>query len=172
MQKHWCRRAGLLLVAALAVTGGGCRNTGPVSPAAESGTRSSLVRSHQQRHELQDWIAWRNVKMSTSRPVPVPNGLRFSVPSHHRGEPVPIPGGFLPGFHVWVPGPVALGFQGEDIEPNVITNFAGFSAMAYLLGPAAGSDGKSYDMFNDMRLYSGIYVADNGSINRGTFAFV
>jgi hypothetical protein len=70
--------------------------------------------------------------------------------------PVPIPGGFGGGaFHVWVPGPTELGFQGEDYEPSVITHFQGLTAIAYLLGTATGSDGRTYDMFNDMRVMSG-----------------
>ena len=94
---------------------------------------------------------------------------------HRNPEPVPIPGGLDFGgqlFHVFLPGPVALGFQGEDIEPNVITNFNGFVAMAYLAGTASGSDGRSYDLSADIRAYEGEYVAADGSHHHGSFGFV
>ena len=44
-------------------------------------------------------------------------------------DPVPIPGGLAPGLHLWLPGPVELGFQGKDVEPNTITNFQGLAAV-------------------------------------------
>src|SRR5262249_50255110 len=55
-------------------------------------------------------------------------------------DPVPIPGGIqIPGgplIHVFAPGPEDQGFMGLDTEPNTITNFDGFSAMAYVAGTA------------------------------------
>ena len=52
-------------------------------------------------------------------------------------DPKPIPGGIQipdgPLIHVFAPGPVDLGFQGEDVEPNTITDFSGFSAMDQVL---------------------------------------
>jgi hypothetical protein len=91
-------------------------------------------------------------------------------------EPVPIPGGIQipdgPLIHVFAPGPVDLGFMGENVEPNTITNFDGFAAMAYIAGTATDADGNTYAMFNDMRVYQGTYVAADGSVNFGTFAFI
>lgn len=85
-------------------------------------------------------------------------------------DPVPIPGGFAPGAHAFVPGPPEFGLQGLDVEPGTVTDFNGFSAVGYFAGTAVGSDGLTYDMLNDMRLQQGTYVAVDGSVRRGTFA--
>ena len=87
-------------------------------------------------------------------------------------DPVPIPGGLAPGLHLWLPGPVPFGFQGENVEPNTITNFQGFAAIAYLTGVATGSDGNTYEQFHDMRVYSGNYLTADGTHHSGTFAFI
>ena len=89
-------------------------------------------------------------------------------------DPKPIPGGIdiPPLIHVFAPGPVDLGFQGENVEPNTITDFSGFSAMAYIAGTATDADGNSYTMVNDMRVYRGTYVSEDGSVLQGTFAFI
>ena len=91
--------------------------------------------------------------------------------------PVPIPGGFVPFpgapfIHVFAPGPPDLGFMGEDVEPNTITNFRGFSALAYIAGTATDADGNTYTMLNDMRVFQGTYVSADGSVLHGTFAFI
>lgn len=91
--------------------------------------------------------------------------------------PVPIPGGFVPFpgapfIHVLAPGPADLGFMGEDVEPNTITNFQGFSALAYIGGTATDADGNTYAMFNDMRVFQGTYISADGSVLHGTFAFI
>jgi hypothetical protein len=91
--------------------------------------------------------------------------------------PVPIPGGFVPFpgaplIHVFAPGPVDLGLMGENVEPNTITNFDGFSALAYVAGTATDADGNSYTMATDMRVFSGTYVSADGSVLHGTFAFI
>jgi hypothetical protein len=84
-------------------------------------------------------------------------------------QPVPIPGGINlpPVIHVF--GPSDL-----DTEPTVITNFKGFSALAYPTGTNAARDnnGNFYDMSNDMRVFQGEYVAADGSHHRGTFVFI
>ena len=85
-------------------------------------------------------------------------------------DPVPLPGGFAPGAHVFVPGPPEFGLQGLNVEPGTVTDFNGFSAVGYFAGTAAGSDGVTYDMLNDMRLQQGTYIAVDGSPRRGTFA--
>lgn len=91
-------------------------------------------------------------------------------------QPVPIAGGILvpPLIHVFSPGPVDQGFQGIDVEPSVITNFRGFSAIAYPGGTTAAKDsnGNSYDLATDMRVFRGEYVAADGSHHRGTFVFI
>ena len=89
-------------------------------------------------------------------------------------EPVAIPGGLdiPPLIHIFAPGPTQLGFQGLDVEPNGITNFKGFAAMGYPAGTASGSDGTSFSMMNDMRVFRGEYVAADGSHHHGTFVFI
>ena len=95
------------------------------------------------------------------------------------GEPVPIPGGIqIPGgplIHIFLPGPVDLDptfFQGVNIEPNVITDFKGFVAMAYLAGQAMDAEGNVYDMFHDIRVYQGRYIDEDGRLSRGTFCLI
>ena len=97
--------------------------------------------------------------------------------------PRPIPGGIeLPDgstIHVWAPGPpdVTLPFTGatlggEDVEPSTITDFEGFSAVAFHVGSVGGSDGVIYDLETDMRAFSGRYVGEDGEVHEGTFGFV
>jgi hypothetical protein len=97
--------------------------------------------------------------------------------------PKPIPGGFeLPDgtvLHVFAPGPTdvtlpftGLTLQGLDVEPSVITDRKGFTALAYHAGTATGSDGKRYNLETDMRAMSGTYVATDGTRRHGRFAFI
>jgi hypothetical protein len=95
--------------------------------------------------------------------------------------PRPIPGGIdvPPVIHVFVPGPegVVLPFtqtvlEGFDVEPSTITDFKGFTALAYLLGTATGSDGEPYNLEVDIRAFEGRYVAEDQSVNFGTFGFI
>ena len=60
------------------------------------------------------------------------------------------------------PGPtdVTLPFtggqlQGLDVEPTTIRDFNGFSAVAFHVGTATGSDGTRYDLETDMRAFRG-----------------
>lgn len=93
--------------------------------------------------------------------------------------PTPIPGGIEPQLHVFAPGPrhITLPFsgvqlQGLDVEPSVFTDYAGFSALAFHVGTATGSDGKQYNLETDMRAYRGRYIAADGTTRRGVFGFV
>jgi hypothetical protein len=99
----------------------------------------------------------------------------FAAPPD-RPDPVPIPGGLqVPGgplVHVFAPGPPAFGFMGLDVDPSTITNFNGFSMLAYLGGTATDADGHPYDLQADMRAYRGTYVAADGTTHQGTFGFV
>ena len=97
---------------------------------------------------------------------------RVATVSTRDTDPVPIPGGLGPGIHIFAPGPVSLGFQGFDVELNGITNFRGFSAMGYLAGTASDSNGNSYNVGTDMRVFQGEYVSADGSHHRGTFVFI
>jgi hypothetical protein len=96
--------------------------------------------------------------------------------------PNPIPGGIeLEGgfvIHVFAPGDpsVTLPFtgitlEGFDVEPSTITDFDGSSAVAYHVGTARGSDGRSYNVETDMRAFEGEYIVE-GEVRRGSFALV
>ena len=93
---------------------------------------------------------------------------------------VPIPGGISlspplpPLIHLFAPGPTQQGLQGLDVEPNVISNFRGFAAQAYPVGSgtATDSEGNTYDVNSDMRVFQGEYVSSDGTHHRGTFAFI
>ena len=91
--------------------------------------------------------------------------------------PQPIPGGFFPGVHLWVPGDpsVTLPFSkttlmGFDVDPTTIANFRGFSAVAFHAGTATGSDGSTYNLETDIRAFEGAYVAADGVRRFGKFA--
>jgi len=97
--------------------------------------------------------------------------------------PKPIPGGIqIPGgplIHVFAPGPPGLtlpftGVQlmGLDVEPSVITDYKGVTALAFHAGTATGSDGRRYNLETDMRAMEGTYVAEDGSRQRGLFALI
>lgn len=100
-----------------------------------------------------------------------------------RPAPRPIPGGIeLPGgtvIHVFAPGPpditlpyTGVQLQGLDVEPSVMTDFSGFTAVAFHVGSATDGDGKRYSLETDMRAYQGTYVAQDGVSRHGSFAFV
>jgi hypothetical protein len=97
--------------------------------------------------------------------------------------PAPIPGGIqVPGgrrIHVFPPGPpqITLPFTGVqlsglDVEPSVLTDYSGFTALAYHVGTAHGNDGTRYLLETDVRAYRGTYTAQDGRRRRGAFAFV
>ena len=94
--------------------------------------------------------------------------------------PKPLPGGLdlPPLIHLFLPGDgVTLPFSqtptfGLDVEPTTITDFRGFTAQAYVIGSAKGSDGQTYDMEVDLRVSKGQYVAADGSRNEGAFALI
>jgi hypothetical protein len=76
--------------------------------------------------------------------------------------PKPIPGGIPipdgPLIHTFLPGPedvtlpfTGLTLQGQEVEPSVITDYRGFTALAYHVGSATGSDGRRYDLETDIR---------------------
>lgn len=103
--------------------------------------------------------------------------------------PRPIPGGVdLSGFglsppfdfiHIFSPGPagVVLPFsgvtlEGLNVEPSVITDFSGATALAFVIGEATGSDGVTYGLEVDIRAMEGNYVAEDGSHQEGAFALI
>jgi len=102
-------------------------------------------------------------------------------------EPKPIPGeydlsdfGVEPPYdfiHEFFPGPkdVVLPFtkvplQGLNVEPSTITDFKGATALAYHVGKAKGSDGKTYNLETDIRVMEGRYVSVEGTRRQGAFA--
>jgi hypothetical protein len=111
-----------------------------------------------------------------------PASASASGPAEVLPTPKPIPGGLaLPDgvIHVFPPGPpevtlpfTGLTLQGLDVEPSVITDYSGFTALAFHAGSATGNDGTRYNLETDMRVMSGRYVAADGSRKRGVFAFV
>lgn len=162
----WC-----LVLFATAALFTGCRDAELTSPTDDASTvtaqRVGPVHHHQHvvaalQHRAQGFLSAQE------------NGTTYQLASPPAGEPVPIPGGFAPGLHTWIPGPPELApfFMGVDVEPNTITNFNGFVAMAYLLGTATGSDGQTYDEFHDMRFMQGAFVDSDGRHQQGTFAFI
>jgi len=99
---------------------------------------------------------------TTDDPVPIPGGIETGLPP---------PNG--PVIHVFAPGPTEFGFMGLDIEPNTITNFDGFAAMAYLNGTAVDAGGKTLAIgLSDMRVFQGSYRTADGSLAHGTFVFI
>ena len=105
-----------------------------------------------------------------------------SSTKHRVQVPSPIPGGLerAPGLviHVFAPGDpaVTLPFtgvtlQGFDHEPSTITNFKGSTAVAFHVGTARASDGRTYNLETDIRAFEGEYVVD-GEPHHGSFALV
>jgi hypothetical protein len=58
------------------------------------------------------------------------------------------------------------------VEPSLITDYKGVTALAFHAGTATGSDGKQYNLETDMRAMEGTYKAENGTRQRGLFAFI
>lgn len=85
--------------------------------------------------------------------------------------PVPIPGGDIIApfglFNQFFPG-VGTGFDGLNADPHGITNTNGIVAMGYTTGFATASDGKTYPVITDIRVYRGDYVGAeaNGGAGR------
>src|SRR4051794_11084134 len=97
--------------------------------------------------------------------------------------PTPIPGGIQipdgPQIHVWAPGdpsvtlPLSrMTLMGFDVDPSTITDFRGFSAVAFHVGTAQGSDGATYDVETDLRAYKGTYITADGREQFASFAFI
>ena len=103
-------------------------------------------------------------------PKPIPGGLDLS------GLGLAPPYDFI---HVFPPGPenITLPFtggmlQGLDVEPSTLTDFHGTTAVAFHVGEAKGSDGRTYNLETDMRVMEGKYLAVDGTTRHGTFALI
>ena len=86
-------------------------------------------------------------------PIPIPGG-DVVLPA----QPITA-GGILPSalFNVLSPGVGTL-LDGQNAEPNVITNFKGHAAMGYTLGSATDNKGNQYAVITDIRVYRGEYA--------------
>jgi hypothetical protein len=92
-------------------------------------------------------------------------------------EPVPIPGGTpeLGGaFHVF--GPALI--DPIDAEPATITDFNGFSGLAFISGTVTRTNTKTGEertlpyVESDMRFMKGVFRGTDGRRRQGAFAFV
>jgi hypothetical protein len=94
-------------------------------------------------------------------PLPIPGGDVIPCPCTGQASGSLLIHQFLPG-----PGP---GFDGQDAEPNGITNFNGNFAQVYMGGHAVDNAGKAWAVDVDTRVYQGQYVGANGMHAHGTF---
>ena len=92
-------------------------------------------------------------------PLPIPGGDLIPCPCTGQAS-----GSLL--IHQFLPGP---GFDGQDAEPNGITNFNGIFAQVYMGGHAVDSADLKRDVDVDVRVYQGEYVGANGMHDHGTF---
>ncbi|HTK29305.1 MAG TPA: hypothetical protein VL309_07130 [Vicinamibacterales bacterium] len=103
----------------------------------------------------------------------VRRGLSRPLAAAAPADPVPIPIGSF-GFHVNAP---AAG-DPDDADPVTITDFNGFSGLAYISGLVTRTNNvtKQEDvlpfLFADMRFMSGEYRGADGQIHQGTFGFI
>ena len=112
-----------------------------------------------------------------------PGMSQATVPKHIKAplpSPKPIPGGPViesVSIHEFLAGPenITLPFtdlqlEGLNVEPSTITDFMGFTALAYHAGTVTGSDGITYNLETDIRVMEGEYVGEDGKHHDGTFA--
>ena len=94
---------------------------------------------------------------------------------HDPANPVPIPIGSF-GFHVNAPG--FPGLDPVDADPSTITDFQGFTGLAYISGMVSRTDRHTQAkvelpfLFSDMRFMDGEYRGFDGRVRRGTFGFI
>jgi len=93
-------------------------------------------------------------------------------------SPIPIPGSFNPGLggpdiHFQLPGPADNTNTGRiGGEPSTITDFNGFIGVAHVQGTGTDNSGNTLFWDTDLRFMNGTFMTADGSIQRGTFAFV
>lgn len=119
-------------------------------------------------------LQFRNRQVHASGQVTPSSNPNSGLGPPGSAEPVPIPGGDVipPLIHNFLPGPTSLGFDGIDVEPNGISNFRGLVTQTTLAGSAKGSDGITYPLVSDMRVFQGEYVSEDGTHHRGTFVLI
>ncbi len=122
---------------------------------------------------------WARTRCSCRRSAPARLSLEAlenrTVPSV---SPIPIPGSFNPGLggpdiHFQLPGPADNTNTGRiGGEPSTITDFNGFIGVAHVQGTGTDNSGNTLFWDTDLRFMNGVFMAADGSIQRGTFAFV
>ena len=90
--------------------------------------------------------------------------------------PVPIQGGDVipplsPGdspfmITIFSPG-TGVGYDGQDAEPNGLTNFRGLVAMGYTSGLATDQSGVQYQVITDIRVFKGDFVGAQPTFSAG-----
>jgi hypothetical protein len=191
----WIHRRILAGLAAAGADAAGLERETIVGTLPSSPTLAPSMVGRERRHRHHVQVARRGLLLGTGAAIA---GAALAAPglvsadSDHDGDlfrpdpqplPRPIPGVLAPppfDYHVFGPGPTSVTLplsggqlQGLDVDPSVITDFKGFTALAYPVGKARGSDGVLYDHEGDMRLFSGRYLPADGSRERkGTFALV
>ena len=94
---------------------------------------------------------------------------------HDPANPVPIPIGSF-GFHVNAPG--IPGLDPIDADPSTITDFKGFTGLAYISGMVSRTDRRTHEkvdlpfLSSDMRFMQGEYRGFDGRVRQGTFGFI
>jgi hypothetical protein len=94
---------------------------------------------------------------------------------HDAANPVPIPIGSF-GFHVNAPG--FPGLDPVDADPSMITDFRGFTGLAYISGKVSRTDRRTHAtvelpfLFSDMRFMDGEDRGFDGRVRRDTFALI
>ena len=102
---------------------------------------------------LSSVAAWGQFQPPPTVPIPIPGG-----------DIVPAPG---PGIiNSFFPG-VGTTFDGQNAEPNGVTNFKGQVAMGYTLGTATDNAGKQWAVITDIRVYQGDYVGGVSTFGGG-----
>jgi hypothetical protein len=132
-----------------------------VQTAATAATGLSLA--HPAGASAWDGERHRHAVVVPPKPIPavvtLPNGTQI-----HVGPPAGDPTVTLPFSHTTL--------RGFDVDPSTITDFRGFSALAFHVGTATGSDGATYDLETHMTVEQGGYIASDGIRRFGTFSFI
>jgi len=103
----------------------------------------------------------------------VARGLRRPLLASAPADPVPIPIGSF-GFHVNAPAFI----DPEDVDPVTITNFNGFSGLAYISGMVTRTNLVTHEEDRlpfdsaDMRFMLGEYQSADGRMHHGAFGFI
>jgi hypothetical protein len=135
--------------------------------------------SHHSQHHLGHTHFWERAMMSrrkfmaaTAATTGVVLGSGLWMPKFALAagsDPKPIPGGFAPGFHVFL--------LGEGNEPSTITDFKGFVGVADVQGTGKAINTRTgfHETLNydtDMRFMQGTYIGMDGNQYSDTFGFI